>query len=1083
MIERIPFKNFIQRGFRSTLSESLLSEMPIKPIRFQNSTGEYEPEQYHVISNLPIFMDWDDIYYLYQFPPFLWLEAAVYRYNKVLYAIKKHSGTSDVQDISLSSHGVTYIFKQRNTFAKKLLDKIERTVDVEHFSSQKEKTPEGKSKYQADFERHGKEGKDMSGFIGADLSDPVKTDVTGDDLWTSKGFMGIDPATFRQRMQEWIEASSHGMLGDTSEYGNSYNTFKSGGGQNADKELLTANATALARIAGKMIAAGAVPFKILASGSVFYENVKVLNRSGKVSSDGKFPEEKKDYTRIPVLLPGKAIDSASANAYEGLKTQYKNIKNINMSNVKDSDFAKRKIEEIRKGLNEGKYTTSLAKQNAKNEINKLMVHISFEEFLKQNSINPQEVKEGELDDLKNRFKRHLFQKKADIGRNAKAYDNYDWNFHRFNRERNSYDPVKTGVGNPFYLGDFKYDRLSDKTSRYGAYEANNQSRSMLHGEEGDWETHFKDIFGISDKESNEKIFKSRLGITQTETDEILREGEKYLSAIGRKLAANDEVVKFLEIDGQNAATILSSYDLITKKLAGKVRSLSDESIPPILRIAISELKSVNKAMAELEEDSTTGFTKSDIQKGVESALSSSAISNLTVLKTILAANKSWIILNSQNYIKRSLGEPSFIKLKKIFKNPKSFGTKEKFEALLDAKNTVFNLAKNYTYTISQLQFGSEDSLSGEGILSRRKREGGDNKKTFTMTSSSDDNDDLDVGKADDDEFSAEKGMEALSASGDDKRIGQRVDWADEANAFVDSFFGELGKSSARKWRPNSDSTTHKIGHNVSTMYELMKKEAEKAAQRVKQASNTNAKQLEVKNKSSVSHQEMQMLRSINNSLELFNFFVKIHKSKGLKGDSTSWAKDRMLAVLSRNNISLNQEPKELATSMRYAPADNAERDAVSLYDRLESEADSEEDLSQKIVDLSKKVDAAPNPQLARHIVDRLRILNSEPPIFDTYKTAASTSNVDVPQVSLTGAGLRDKLRAVANKYQNPSTNSVPGMGGTSVPTPETKPEQPVVPTPPAQPTQPTQPVQQPVANKPVQSMSLADRMKARRTQQ
>lgn len=1075
MIERIPFKNFISNNLKkSNIFESLLSEMPLKPIRFQNALGEYEPEKHHVVSTLPIFMDWDDIYYLYQFPSFLWLEAAVYRYNKVLYDIKKHSSTSDVRDIVLKYHGITYTFKNRNTFGKKLADKIERTVDVDHFLNQKEKSPDAKKSYEDAFKAHGEKGVDMGGYIGADLSDPIKTDTTGDDLWAAKGFMGIDPNTFKQRMAEWIEASSHGMLGDTSSYGDTINSFKSGGGSNAEKDLVTLNVKKLQEIAGKMIKAGAVPFKILSNGQVFYEEVSVTDKKGKQTSDGKFPSSRSDYSRLPILLPGKAIDNQSNKNYESLKTQSKNIKNITTSNVRNVDYYKKEIEQIQEDLASKKYSKQSDQLAAISKMNRLLVHISFDDFLKQKGVDPSSVTEEQLEDLKIEFKRHLFREKAKIGMNAKSYDNYDFNLHRFNKDRNSYDPLRTGIGNPFELGDYKFERLHDKVSKIGAYDAMNQSKSMIHGEEGDWETYFKDIFGVSDAESNSNNFRSKLGISKAEASEIVREGQRYLSAIGKKLASNDDVVSYLGLNPSNAVTVLSSYELLINVLTNKgvydkrKSMLVDESAPRELNVALSELKNVSKAISDLEESSESGYTISDIQKGVEGALKITAITNLKVLKAILDANKHWIILNAQNYIKRNLGESSFLRLKKIFKNPNGISAKEKYQALLDAKAHVFNLAKNYTISISQLQFGSEDSVTGQGILSRRLRSGQDNRTTFNLSAGAkDDEGDIDVK---DDMFDDEDGNFI------NKRVAHRDEWQDDVNVFVNSFFGELGKSSARKWRPKSDSTTHQIGHNSNVMYKLLQDEAEKAAQRAKQSTDASIKQLSQKNKSSVTHQEMQMLKNINNSLELFNFFVAMHKAKGMKGDAVAWAKDRMNSVLSRNNISINSSNTEdLTTSMRYAPADEAERNAVTIYDRLEAESDSESEISEKIVDMSKKVNSAPNPELAKHIIDRLRILNSEPQIFNTYAIAASQTDV-VPNVKLGRLG--DKLKHIATKHS--ASGNVPGMTSSEPPaiTPQTTTQQPTTTTPPAATPQTT--TQQPTNTQQAKPLSLADRLAARR---
>ena len=1101
------FENYLKNivdGTNDSIIESILLEMPLKPVRFQDPSGEYGDEKHHVVSTLPIFMDWDDIYYLYQFPPTLWIEANAYRYTKVLYNAKKNENYEDIQDIKLTKHSTTYNFTKRNTFGTKLVDKIERTVDVDHFMNSKEKTPEGRKSYEDKFKANRDAKIDMGGYMGADMSDPTKTDLTG-DLWTTKGMMGPNEANSKQNTAKWIEASSHGLLGSTKEHGNTYHTFTSGGGPAAQKELLVLNINKLKEISRNMTTAGAVPFIILATGKVKYEGVVVSNNKGEIKSDGAYPSDRNKYMPIPVLLPGKAIDSSSNKESEALRTQQRNLSKVDSNTVKDVASYQREIDKISKDLNEGKYKSPYAIQQAENEIAKLLVHVSFDKFLKERGVDPKSINNDDLDDLKIEFNRKIHSQYQTIGEKAKSYDNYDWNFHRFNRDRNAHDPLQTGIENPFELGEFKYPRLADKTAKYGAYEPNNQSRSMIHGEEGDWEQHFKDIFGSSSDGGNS--FKSKFGLSSQEASEIQKEAQRYLRAIGKKLASDSEVTSYLKINPSNAASVLSSFSLmkealIQKGVYDKTKNLiMDNSIPKALHDGFQELKSVENSLSELEESAQTGYVKSDIQKGVENCLKSSAISTSRVLKAILEANKNWIIINAENFVKRNMGESSFLRLKNIFKSPQSTTAMEKWKVLLDAKQQVQNLARNYTLTIAQLKFGSEDSETGQGILSRRNRAGKDNRSTTSMSSSDGESDDMDFGVLDDEEGrddAIDRGetpnTDTLSQKSDsgtgDRRIAGR--WEDDVNSFVNAFFGEAGKSNVRKFRPNSDSTTHQIGHNVGTMHNLMQKEAERSAERAKKATDISAKALELKNRSSVSHQEMQMLKGINNSLELFNFFVSVHKKKNLPGNAVDWAKERMNNVMKRNKMTLANNLEDIATSMRYAPADQSETQAVTLYQRMEAEADDEQDLSNKIIAMSKKVDAAPQPEFAKHIVDRLRILNQEPQIFNTYKMAASESDV-VPNVKIDQT-LKHKLSNVANKHGitpetqpasvpssstgQPEVSATPRLdalraaqaakaaGQQSVSQPQTTPV----------------PQQNPIASEPPRSMSLADRMRARKEQ-
>lgn len=1101
----------IMNGENDSLIESILLEMPLKPVRFQNDSGEYDDEQHHVVSTLPIFMDWDDIYYLYQFPSHLWKEANVYRYVNVIYNAKKHQKYEDIQDITLSASGTKYTFYRRNTFAKSLIDKIERTVDVEHFMNAKEKAPEGRKAYQDQFAKNKSANIDMGGYIGADMSDPIKTDFTGGDLWSSKGMMGPDAASLRQRTASWINASSHGMLGNVKEYGNTYATFSTNNkivpsDKNKEgerpKQLLTVSPTKLQEIAGKMLQAGAVPFEILKTGKVYYKNVKVVGANNKVKSGGEtepgkdipganYPSDRLKFSPIPILLPGKAIDSKSNEKYESLLAQEKNMHKVNSASVKNVESYQQEIDEINKDLQNGKYKGATEIDAAKRKIDQLMVHVSFDNFIKDKNLNPKSLTNEDLKDLKIEFERNIHSQYQDVGSKATSYDNYDWNFHRFNKERNNHDPLSVGLDNPFELGDLKFPKISHVTTKYGSYEPNKQSKSMIHGEEGDWEKYFKDTFGLQSSDSDGKSFKSKFGISSNEAQEIEREANKYLRAIGKKLSGDSEVVSYLKLNPSNAQSVLSSFSLLKEALTQKgvydkrKNLILDNSIPKSLSDAFNELKNVEKSINILDEESKSGYSKSDIQVGIEMSLKKSSFTNLKVLKAIFEDNKSWIIINAENFIKRNIGEPQFLRFKKLIQNPGNTTSVQKYKILLDAKKEIQYLSQKYAESIMQLSFGD--------ILSRRGREGKDNRSTASMTASSDDASDMDFGVKDDIDSvdsridnSDDNSSDNFSQSTADTRSMQRGNWEDDVNAFVNSFFGETGKSNVRKYRANSDSTAQQIGHNVSTLYTMMEEEGKRAAKRAEQTANITSKELEIKNKGSISRQEIQMLKGISNSLELYSFFINVHKSKNLKGDSIAWAKERMNSVMKRNNLSISSnDPKEIAMAMRYQPVDQAEHQAVTLYNKLEAESDDEQDLSDKIVDMSKKVSSTPNPEFAKHIIDRLRLLNQEPQIFDTYKIAATNSDV-VQNVDL-NKNVRDKLRNVVKKHGE----AIPGMSSSTQPVITPKQTTPVTPTPPQQQTAPTQPVvtpKPPVVTPspqgviPPASMSLADRMRMRKQQ-
>jgi putative ABC transport system permease protein len=181
----LSFEEEYENKLKQSLMEMLFSEMPVPPISFKDKDGNYSDEKHHAAINAPIFMDEDDILYLYQFPPEFWTHALAYRYVDALYEAKVNPNYNDIQNIKLGDGSRSVIFRNRNTFAKKLVDKIERTVDVDHFMNAKSNDPDLKKQYAANFEKYGKEGKDLGGLFGTDMSSPVRR--AGTNLWVAKG--------------------------------------------------------------------------------------------------------------------------------------------------------------------------------------------------------------------------------------------------------------------------------------------------------------------------------------------------------------------------------------------------------------------------------------------------------------------------------------------------------------------------------------------------------------------------------------------------------------------------------------------------------------------------------------------------------------------------------------------------------------------------------------------------------------------------------------------------------------------------------------------------------------------------------
>lgn len=990
--------------------EAIMAEMPMPAIRYKNKdTGEYEDKLHHVSSTIPVFTDWDDIMYLYQFPPEFWPAANAYRYNKVLYEVKKDPNFDDYQDVSFVTpgrHSNKITFKHRNTFAHNLLDKIERTVDTKHFSKS-DKNQQLKQQYQDMFAKNKENKIDMGGFIGADLHDPQRSELDP-NLWASKSFVGPDVASVKNFTTKWLDASSHGLLGDADE--GTYPGHKVvslQGGRNAKRQVKALNAGKLIEIAEKMKKAGAVPF-VIHGNSPVWENVEISGKSG--TKETVYPPSGK--VSIPILFPGKAIDSRSSRKYELQKHIQNNISNIKLSDLQNLDAIEDEQRTAKQKLQDNVFKTRKEKEKTELLIKNLEPIVAFGRWLKEKQIVPTEEN---LSDLKIEFARDIHSSFRDIAKSASSYDPYDWNVHRFNKERHEHDPLETGMANPLRMGDYKFPSLRTTTHGYGMFYPNRQNKSMIHGEEGDWENYLSDYFGTGEGEKH----RVKSVLNEKEFNAIQRKAALYASKIGEKLASDPETVKFL---GTSDPSSLSSpkqiMRLVKKKESeispdGNVKLLkngsfeSDSSlpngikIPEMLKKAFPELSKLEVDLGKVHAEVEGNSSKSDILRGVEDAIATK-FGGWPKLKAALEANKAWIVYNAENVIKRNSGETPYRQYIDAIKDS-TISPLEKYKSALEARIYTRKLAKEYTERIAQLDL--------ESIGTRRLR---GQFATFGQSVKDDEGDDMAYD-------TSEKDVQ--------NRVNMRGNFDAEAQEFLRSYFGDMQKSRYRKNRASSDSATYTMGHAASTINSQIAAYAKSMAEKVKTAAEAGAKKLASQNdESEATSAEKGMLQSIGTSIALYDFFKQMYSDRkiGLPANADKWAREKMMNVLKRNNISEKGEGdyEGLGLAMRHTPADAYERRANVIMRsweyQLSDDASPEENkkiIDSKIDALSQKVNVSPNPEEQKRIIDRLCIMNQRKPIFGTFSAAAFKTQSAIPDVPLPSK-VKNALGMALNKMKN-----------------------------------------------------------------
>ena len=192
-------------------------------LKHRNSTTVYEmaaPSQEYVnskgekvvkdeVRRTPVFMDQDDINYLYQFPPMFWKQALRIRYGELLqqsYETKeKGQRIPDRQDITISLSGGGRATFEVETGINNLLDKLTHDVDNNKYRKLGLKDKDAYLQHAREVKE--KEGRDLGsyGFVLSGFA-------SGKGLRAAKGFVAPDDSTIKEALRKWYDSISEGWF-------------------------------------------------------------------------------------------------------------------------------------------------------------------------------------------------------------------------------------------------------------------------------------------------------------------------------------------------------------------------------------------------------------------------------------------------------------------------------------------------------------------------------------------------------------------------------------------------------------------------------------------------------------------------------------------------------------------------------------------------------------------------------------------------------------------------------------------------------------------------------------------------------
>lgn len=1043
-------------SFKSYIAQKKYNEMALDPIKFKGEKGEDEGP-YNVSVNNRLFFDEYDIYYLYQFPPGWWSAAFQYRYNTALHDAKKTGKeVNDIQNLAIKRGKVTVTFRNVNMFINHLIDKIERAVDVDHFRKSKG-TPEDAERYKQEAGEHKKAGRDLGGLFGASLQDPLhlpgeKGSRTEDGQWMTKGLMGFNKDAAQaiifgnKNKAGWLPTSTQGWLDNLDNHSwEQHRPNLSGGKGNETYTVFTGHS--LENMQQKMKAAGAKPFKILDAkeGSVAWDDVEISSGKSKTISNNYFGSNKAKDEKLPMLFPGKAIDSESVKKHISLNDLCKKIDNISDDDLKEINS---NIDLEIKNLNQAVAEKDLNKrwgseeerENMIDSINHLKQMNDIKKWFKEKGIinvDKKAISKNEED-----LKIYLHKKMKQYVDESKKWDAYQWNFSKHNRDSHPHDPLNVGMDNPVKLGDPKEIGLKDKTRGFGTYSPNHQSKDMLHGpESGHWENNFKNHFGMG------KNGKPEHYLNNDDVQQIDQNLDVYLDKVKQKVASEPEVFNYLKINKKDLYDILSDPAKIISAIEkvggptlvknGEIQDPGDV-VPSMLKSAYKEIKSSYNEITVLKQEVNSGFQSSSaVRDGILYAISH--VKQSSDLQNALKENKEIIIHNAEKFIRRTTGEAPFANYLDSIKA----GGIEKHKKALDLKRFIVEKSTLYLNTIAQLDFTlGTRRLRKERPMSGDAEKSGEGGGAYSADFTADQQTAQHRGEysdADLDELS--KNEPALIKLIKDILEGQNSK-----------------KSDYRTFRQSSDSLSGTIGHSLEAVYDLISKAKEKDQNNIKKFDSAiNNKLDSTDTKINITSDEANMLKQINAYTIYLQLCKAIVERDALRNNeklspkefnlkARTKAKD-MMAKAGIAGPSDAATPEDIAAQTKEKmdnPDSKLDPDEKMVHRIINSWTDKDLNAFQINVELNGLEQKAKAGQLSKRVVDLLFVMHGKPPVFGTLDPSSlAASDISLIQRELTPKELEKLNTAKANIEKQ--TNTL-------------KSQQPTIPVPPVAPIAPIKPI-------------------------
>lgn len=388
-----------------------------------------------------IWIDQDDIDYLYQFPPSFWSQAMAYRYGPLLFKAAKAADQGrqikDVQHVPLKYKG-DIMFGNIDTRINHLHEKLTSDVDDEWFSRS------GKS--DEEKEHYRQQGGGHAGFSLKDAQMSKKHKGLG----ASEGYVAVTMQVAQKRLAHLIKSIDEGWFGEKpGDADHRLVTF--GGGGKSD--VWVHKPEEMSQLPGQ----GEKYGRDSEGRRIWYYHRK--------EKDKTVRKKRKEF--LPVLKPAVMVDASSVRRHNSMMKQHKQIE----ANLDEHDFdlylqavnpstrqmLEREISEIDAYLNrQGKSKEHdketrqdhRERRNRKSEIQDCIGAVDMAiELAKKDGKQRTDLENADtLREYLGLVSRQLHSGAKKTQKNATRYDQHDWNVHHFNPEYQNLHTSVTGFG-------------------------------------------------------------------------------------------------------------------------------------------------------------------------------------------------------------------------------------------------------------------------------------------------------------------------------------------------------------------------------------------------------------------------------------------------------------------------------------------------------------------------------------------------------------------------------------------------------------------------------------------------------------